>query len=215
MYYQIREQGNVNPSQGRATMNSQCTNLTTLARYITNKLLPDEKEAFENHLSTCDFCLGEFAMARHLLDQTDLFPHPAAHCLKTVYLWMSEAIRLETSSQLSFAMLRNTGTEPTVEGIEFCRDIGDLRQEMWLEKKSDAAFSIRIMVFEGEEPARQVRLTLTRLEGGMRSRPLKGTLAYFEDLPFGTYCLELKKQSKIEDVMHFVIDQEGLKIASG
>jgi hypothetical protein len=115
----------------------------------------------------------------------------------------------ELHINFAFAAVRSQPVSP-VDYIHLIREFDDLKAEMFVEKAEQEKIRINISVFEGDETAKNVRLTFEKKGGGRVSRLLKEEREPFDNLSFGSYCLILKQDSQKKGMLSFKIDENGL-----
>jgi hypothetical protein len=198
-------------------MNS-CIDTITLARYIGGTLSDKEKDAMEHHLSACQGCREEFAMASVLLkdDAKEESPAPLEQIQSVFqaikkkaaqfYEWIT-LLPCESGFQPVFV---RSGEKPVSPQIRFTKDVSDLRTEFLIEKTNDRAISIEIRIFKNAIGAKNIRITLIKEGGGVVSRLLKSEHELFENLPFGIYRVNLIQNSEEKGNVCFEIDETGL-----
>ncbi len=207
-------------------MKSSCMDIEQLDAYIRQGLSDEERDRMEEHLSRCDACLEEFVIGTTLLRDTELteWEHASEDAvlsvlnkfdipekLKKFHAWTKRVLVPDLVSQPESAFVRNgQNTSARAEYIFLNKDFNDLHTEMCMEKLENSRFSIQTKVLKNTKNAKNVRITLMRTGGAVSSRPLKGFLERFIDLPYGQYRLILAQDAVEKGEYCFKIDDGGL-----
>ncbi len=181
--------------------------METLARYIGGTLSDDQRERTEAHFALCDECRQDFVVASRLIndeESAECQPIPEAdarslwkqfkdNISKACQWTRAYASELIQQSQLEWAApaLVRGSESPALDYAYLSKNIGDLRTDMFVEKKGDDKVSVKVRVLHENRCAENMRLSLKKKGGRDISRHLRGDYVLFENLSFGTYRLAL------------------------
>lgn len=206
-------------------MKSQCLDTDMLFSYIEKRLPDQEKDQVERHFLKCDECLEEFALAKTLVNTTDLTgyePAPASvvrtvlsdirEKLEKLVKWVAELPPPEWLMNYGASPVRSviqSDTVPTTASVLIRKDVDDLQAEMYIQKTKLDRVCIWIKVSKGKKSAKNVSLTLKREGGRSLARFLTADYEFFDKLSFGTYALVLEQNTRKKGDFLFQIDDKG------
>ncbi len=181
--------------------------MESLARYIGGTLSDDQKERAEVHFALCDECRQDFVSASRLINDEESaewqpIPEAEARSLwkqfkekigKACQWTRAYASELIQQSQLAWAApaLVRGPESPALDYAYLGKNIGELRAELFVEKKGEDKVSVKVRVLHDNHRAEHLRLSLKRKGQRDISRHLKKDYALFENLGFGVYRLAL------------------------
>jgi len=181
--------------------------METLARYIGGTLSDDQKERAEAHFALCDECRQDFVSVSRLINDEETAEWQPIQEAEARSLWKQFkekigkacqwtracASDLIQQSQVAWAVpeLVREPESPPLDYAYLGKNIGDLRAELFAEKKGEGKVSVKVRVLHDNHRAENLRLLLKRKGQRDISRHLKEKYALFDNLEFGVYRLTL------------------------
>ncbi|NQU15373.1 MAG: zf-HC2 domain-containing protein [Desulfobacteraceae bacterium] len=198
-------------------MKRPCPSEEILVDYLECRLSHDERLEIEEHLSGCEICLNEFAVAGNVIrrgDRSGLAPVPPQvvdaavslvnGCHGMPYGPLGERIRdavngvrqrlfacfpLISPARWHLSPVR--GEERTIPGdiVKILRSFNGVKAEIEIENTGYNKAHIRISLPEGDRQEKGIRATLRRSDRDIISSLMNEDYTLFEDIPFGHYNL--------------------------
>ncbi len=195
-------------------MNTTCTDLITLAKYIGGKLSEAEKEKMEAHLSVCRQCRSDVVSATLLLKDEFVGKHDpriSAEIASAVWKKFRQQITrfyewVIPSCPLALPAVRSEKAQ-VLSQIHFSKQFNDIYLDFRAEKHHDNAIVFRIGIRDSN--IKSLRIILRKENGKILfSKPLTDDIC--QNLPYGIYHLNVISQSQEKGNMTFEVNHAGI-----
>lgn len=210
-----------------------CIDSDILASYFGGSLSDEEKIRIMEHITECRVCMEKFASASHIMTDRSLNDwEPASEktardFLKSLNIPMPGSSRKSLRDRMTGCYNRiispltgifrlpepalvRSGAASSENKICLSRKVGNLQIEISAEESESDNSTIKIEVFGGNQNPENISLTLTRDEGRMFARNLRGHAVRFDDLPHGCYQLILSQDGHEKGRCVFEVSEKGL-----
>lgn len=206
-----------------------CLSDVEIGSYIEERLSPEERKAVEKRLEDCNECRKDLIGIRELLGKEDVLQANDApeHLIKrainmypdkegmfdVVFRIIRDAIEIVRSSTRINVLAPAAGTalrgvkvfSPTM--ITLTKSFDDIDVELNVEKISGDLCNAKVLV-AGTTSKPQVNNLMVELISQGRelasSFPKKGEVI-FEDIPYGRYCIKIRRKEKVFGELTFKI----------
>lgn len=195
-------------------MNSICTDLITLAKYIGGKLSEVERQEVEAHLSVCRHCRSDVVSATLLLRDEGVEkqdPRISAEIASAVWEKFRQQITrfyewVIPSCPLALPAMRS-GKVQALHQIRFSKQFDDISLDFRAEKHQDSAIAFHIGIRDSN--IKSLRIILRKENGKILfSKPLTDDIC--QNLPYGIYHLNVISQSQEKGNMTFEVNHAGI-----
>lgn len=216
-------------------MKRACPTEEMIADYLEDRLSDNECSEMEKHLSDCDTCIEELAVAHSLLQDphlSELASVPAEVTEAAVRLVMSQdpflsgslSERIERalkdlpskiSAFLKHSAWRELQPQP-VRGpkrkvdkdlVLLKKTFQDVETEIEIEKIGDNKAHIRVRLLLDDTTSQTMRVTLTKGDREISSYLAERAHVVFEDVTFGRYSLTIARDGSMLGIYHFQIKE--------
>ena len=204
-------------------MQTQCITIETHAKYIFDRLSPDEREQAEYHFAQCDECLEKLIINRELLEidsaQFDPAPlnliQPALgkifDYLKTFREWLTDQTQPPwLGSAVTVRSGQDSAKTVSPGAVLVKKEMQVLQTEIYFEKLKESRVAISINVLQNKKTAPNVYLYLKQDSGATVARLLNRGYERFDNIPYGRYSIKLEQKETTKGSYDFEIDDRGI-----
>lgn len=216
-------------------MKRACPTEEMLADYLEDRLSDKKGSEMEKHLSYCDRCLEELALAHSLLQDshlTELASVPAEVTDAAVRLvlsqdpFVSESLpeRIERAlknlprkisgflnhriwGELQPQPVRGPKRKVAKDLVLLKKTYQDVETEIEIEKIGENKAHIRVRLLLDDPTSQTIRVTLKKGDREISSYLAERAHVVFEDIPFGHYSLTIFRDGSTLGIYHFEIKE--------
>jgi len=216
-------------------MKRACPTDEMLADYLEGRLSEKKGSEMERHLSDCDICLEELAVANSLLlggylPELESVPtevtEAAVRLVRSQDWLLSESLpeRIERSlrdlpTKISDILnhknwgefqpqpVRGPKRKVAKDFVLLKKTFQDVETEIEIEKIGDNKAHIRVRILADDAASKTIRVTLKKGEREIASYLAESAYVLFEDITFGHYSLTLARDGSILGIYHFEIKE--------
>lgn len=216
-------------------MKRACPTVEMLADYLEGRLSEKQVSEMERHLSSCDICLEELAVANSLLlggQFTELesvpaevtetavhvicsqdwlvsesLPERVERSLKELPTKMSHFLNHQSWGELQPQPVRGPKRKVGKDFVLLKKTFHDVDTEIEIEKIGDNRAHIRIRIRADDAASQTIRVTLKKGDREIASYRAERSYVLFDDIPFGHYSLTLARDSSMLGIYHFEIKE--------
>ena len=216
-------------------MKRACPAVETLADYLEGRLSEKKGSEMERHLSDCDICLEQLAVANSLLLDGHLselesvptevteaavrlvrsqdwllsesLPEKIERSLKDLPTKISDFLNHKSWGELQPQPVRGPKRKMTKDFVLLKKTFQDVETEIEIEKIGDNKAHIRLRILADDAANQAIRVTLKKGEREIASYLAESTYVLFEDIPFGHYSLALARDGIMLGIYHFEIKE--------
>lgn len=216
-------------------MKRACPAVETLADYLEGRLSEKKGSQVERHLSSCDICLEELAVANSLLLGSHLtelesvpaevteaavhsicsqdwlvsetLPEKVERSLKELPTKISDFLNHKSCGELQPQPVRGPKRKVGRDFILLKKTFQDVNTEIEIEKIGDNKTRIRVRILADDAASQTIRVTLKKGDREIASYLAERSYVLFEDIPFGHYSLTLARDGSLLGIYHFEIKE--------
>jgi hypothetical protein len=216
-------------------MKRACPADELLADYLEGRLSEKKASDIERHLSSCDICLEELAVANSLLlggHLTELESVPAEVTESAVHLICSQdwlvfkflPERIERSlkelptkifdllnhkswGELQPQPVRGPKRKVGKDFVLLKKTFQDIDTEIEIEKIGDNMARIRVRILADDAVSQIIRVTLKKEDREIASYLAERSFVLFDDIPFDHYSLTFARDGSMLGIYHFEIKE--------
>lgn len=216
-------------------MKRACPADEMIADYLEGRLSEKEGSEMERHLSDCDICLEELAVANRLLlgghlpelesvptEVTEAavrlvrsqdwlssgsLPERIERSLRDLPTKISDFLNHKSWGEWQPQPVRGPKKKAAKDFVLLEKTFQDVKTEIEIEKIGNNKAHIRVRILADDAASQTMRVTLKKGEREIASYLAESAYVLFEDIPFGHYSLTLARDGIILGIYLFEIKE--------